>query len=316
MRKIAFVFPGQGSQQLGMLSDISQKYPFITNIFSRASEVLGYDLWALIYQGPKERLDQTEFTQPALLVAEIALWELFKQQAVLKPMLLAGHSLGEYTALYCAGVLDFVDVVDLVATRARLMQAAVPVGVGAMGAIIGLPDEKVYALCQQITGQGKVSPANYNCVGQVVIAGHRTAVIAVLELAKEQGAKLAQLIPVSVPAHSELMRPAAEQLAEKISQIQFKTASIPVVHNVDASVRHSQAAIAAALIEQLYSPVQWVQTVQYLVKQGVELIIECGPGKVLAGLNKRITPEVPTVHTDTLKQFTIALEEMSYVTER
>lgn len=315
MKKTAFVFPGQGSQKLGMLQDISEKYSIVINTFDSASEVLGYDLWAVVLQGPVERLNQTEVTQPALLAAEVALWKILQQEKVPQPSLLAGHSLGEYTALCCAGVIDFVDAIDLVATRGRLMQQAVADGVGAMGAIIGLDDDLVRDLCHHVSADEHVGPANYNSIGQVVISGHTQSVLRVLTMAKEQGAKLAKQIPVSVPAHSELMRPAAEELRKKINKIKLKEPKIPVIHNVDVMAHSDPADISRILIEQLYSPVRWVETIQLLSQQGVEVLVECGPGKVLAGLNKRITGELTTLTTDNLQQLTNVLEELSYVTE-
>lgn len=284
----AFLFPGQGSQSVGMLFDVASTHPVVEETFARASAVLGYDLWKLIQEGPEEKLNQTEYTQPALLTSSVALWHIYQGTQTPLPNYLAGHSLGEYSALVCAHALDFEAAVQLVADRGQYMQEAVKPGEGAMAAIIGLTNEQVAQVCLQ-AAQGEIaSPANFNAIGQVVIAGHTEAVLRAIDLAKKAGAKIAKQIPVSVPSHCELMRPAAERLAMRLANIHIKAPQIPVIHNVDVRTYDSAEEIRSALIRQLYCPVRWVETIQYLVKNGVKTAIECGPGKILAGLNKRI----------------------------
>lgn len=302
-KKYAFVFPGQGSQSLGMLSDFAEE-PIVLETFQEASESLGYDLWRLTQDGPVEKLNQTQYTQPALLTAGFALWRLFQSQRPI-PKMLAGHSLGEYTALVCAGALDFLDGVHLVSERGRLMQSAVPEGWGAMAAILGLSDEAVQTVCQSVcqeasakagtdAGAGKevVEPANYNSVGQVVIAGHREAVTRAMEKAKEHGARRVILLPVSVPSHCALMKPIVEEYEKLLASISLKKPSIPVIHNVDVAEHEEPESIRRVLREQLYSPVRWVETIQSMAELGIHSILECGPGTVLTGLNKRIQPSL------------------------
>ncbi|RUO79412.1 ACP S-malonyltransferase [Pseudidiomarina taiwanensis] len=284
----AYIFPGQGSQTVGMLADVASQYPQIEATFAEASTVLGYDLWQLVQAGPVEQLNETQRTQPALLTASVALYRVLAEHQVHAPAFMAGHSLGEYSALVCAGVLDFADAVRLVALRGELMQAAVPAGTGAMAAIIGLDDEAVRAACAQAADTEVVSAVNFNSPGQVVIAGHAAAVERAIALCKEAGAKRALPLPVSVPSHCALMRPAAEQLAEALQQVQFNEPSIPVVNNVDVVVNHQADAIKDALVRQLYSPVRWTETMAFLAQQGVTEFYEVGPGKVLTGLVKRI----------------------------
>lgn len=288
--KIAFVFPGQGSQVLGMLASLANHSPLIQERFKLASEVLGFDLWALSQTGPIEMLNQTALTQPVLLTAGVAIWDLWQSEKGMIPYYFAGHSLGEYTALTCAGSFDFIEAVTLVANRGLYMQEAVPKGEGAMAAILGLSDSQVSKICEQATSVGSVSPANYNTPGQIVISGHSASVDRAIALAKEQGAKLAKRIPVSVPAHCQLMKPAAQRLANDLGVLTCKIPKIPVVNNVSASIETSTQAIQHALIKQLYSPVLWVDTIQWLLQQGVNAFIECGPGRVLSGLIKRISP--------------------------
>ena len=286
--RFAFVFPGQGSQAIGMLDECAAE-KVVRDTLAEANQALGFDLAALIAQGPVEQLNQTEHTQPALLACSIALWRLWCERGGEQPMLLAGHSLGEYSALVAAQVLDFSDAIRLVAQRGRFMQRAVPAGVGGMAAILGLDDEAVRALCLEAALPHEVLEAvNYNSVGQVVIAGHKTAVERACSLAKEKGAKRALALPVSVPSHCALMHPAAEQLAEQLDQLTLQTPVIPVVNNADVCVYTESSAIRAALVKQLYCPVRWVETIQYFAAQQVTHVIECGPGKVLTGLNKRI----------------------------
>ncbi|MGC1853980.1 MAG: ACP S-malonyltransferase [Candidatus Aquirickettsiella sp.] len=293
-KKIAFIFPGQGSQTLGMLAEFAKEYPLIQETFIEASHVLKFDLWELCQEGPVVALNQTENTQPALLTASVALWRVWQQQQGVKPTFMAGHSLGEYSALVCAGSLDFTTAVRLVAERGRLMQAAVPPGVGAMAAIVGLDNDKLQALCESLADGQVLAPANYNSIGQTVVAGDAAAVERLLERAKQAGAKLAKLIPVSVPSHCALMQPAAVHLTETLQTIHFSVPNIPVVNNVDVGIEHDPFMIKKALAEQLYKPVRWVEIIQSLEKRGIEEFIECGPGKVLAGLNKRIT-SIPTL---------------------
>lgn len=293
-QQTAWVFPGQGSQSVGMLSALADKYPSIRATFAEASQCVGYDLWALTQNGPAEKLNQTIYTQPALLVAGVALWRVYIERRLdfSTPAFLAGHSLGEYTALVCASALDFYDAVRLVVTRARLMQFAVPEGLGAMAAILGLSDSDVLTVCKESAGEEVVSPANYNTIGQVVIAGHKTAVLRAIERAKSIGAKRAILLPISVPSHCALMKPLIPEFSQYLENVTFKAPTIPVLHNVDVAVSKNPIDIRRALCEQLYSPVRWVKTIQTLFQQGVECVLECGPGLVLTGLNKRIVPSL------------------------
>lgn len=292
---LAVVFPGQGSQSQGMLSDIATHFPETKDLFAEASSVLGYDLFEVIENDPHQQLHQTEYTQPALLVSSYAIWSILQAHAPFIPAMMAGHSLGEYTALLCASAFSFHDAVKLVAARGRFMQEAVAPGFGAMAAIVGLNNDDVLKLCEevQISPEQIVSPANFNSIGQVVISGHREPVEKVVSLAKGKGAKLAMMLPVSVPSHSPLMRGAAERLAALLNTIEIKTPSIPVVGNADVTVLQSVDAVKKGLVEQLYLPVRWVETIETFVKGKVTkapitTIIECGPGKVLTGLNKRI----------------------------
>ncbi len=312
-KKLAFVFPGQGSQSLGMLSELSAVHPIVADTFAEASTVLGYDLWALVQQGPEAVLNQTEFTQPALLAASIALWRLWKLQNGPQPDLLAGHSLGEYSALVCAEALDFADAVALVSLRGKLMQAAVGAGKGAMAAIVGLDDAVLSDICLQ-AAQGQVlSPANFNSVGQTVLAGETEAVNRAVELALQAKAKLAKIIPVSVPSHCALMKPAADRLAEYLQNVSIRAPNIPVVNNVDVSCNDEPEFIRSALVRQLYLPVRWVETVQYLAASGIENMVECGPGKVLAGLNRRIVTEVATLSINSPESFQSTLDVLGFV---
>lgn len=285
---LALVFPGQGSQSVGMLAELAAEFDTVKNTFAEASEALGYDLWEVASLGPAERLNQTEVTQPAVLTGGVAVWRVYRELGGAMPAFMAGHSLGEYSALVCAGSLAFTDAVKLVAARGRFMQAAVPTGTGAMAAVIGLEDEQVAEACKQVGEQGLVSPANYNAPGQVVIAGESAAVNAAGEAAKALGARKVMPLAVSVPSHCALMKPAAEQLAPLLQATALTAPEVPVLHNVDAAARNDADAIRQALTEQLYQPVRWTQTVQQLLASNVEQLAECGPGKVLAGLIKRI----------------------------
>ncbi len=286
--KVAVVFPGQGSQSLGMMNGLIDIQPDIKNIFITASEILSYDLLEIITSDPEDKLNQTEITQPALLATAYATWLILKEQSDLTPTILAGHSLGEYTALLCANVISFEDAIALVAERGRCMQKAVPDGVGAMAAILGLDDEQVIQVCADAAEDEIVSAANFNSPGQIVIAGHKQAVDRAIEKAKEVGAKRAMLLPVSVPSHCMLMKQAADEFETSLNKVVFRDAEIPVLQNVDAKSKLSSDDIKAALLEQLYKPVRWVDSIQNMKNMGVTKVIECGPGKVLSGLIKRI----------------------------
>lgn len=290
-KKLAFVFPGQGSQSLAMLADFSE-HEVVQATFSEASAALGYDLWQLVQQGPVEKLNQTNFTQPALLTASVAVWRLWHASTANTPAMLAGHSLGEYSALVCAGVLSLADAVKLVEKRGEFMQASVPEGVGAMAAVIGLDDKMIIEACFKAQNGDVVSAVNFNSPGQVVIAGHKAAVERAGVLCKEAGAKRVLPLPVSVPSHCALMKDAAEKLAEEFNNVTFNTPNIPVVNNVDVAIETSVEAIKIALIKQLYSPVRWTETIQFLAESGIEQAIEAGPGKVLQGLLKRIDKSI------------------------
>lgn len=289
----AYVFPGQGSQSIGMLLELANNYPLITELFASVSERVGYDVWALVQQGPLERLNLTEQTQVAMLTADVAVFKLLQQLGAPKPSLLAGHSLGEYAALVCAGAIELPDAAALVAMRGRLMQEHVPVGQGAMAAIVGLSDEQVVDLCLRAsTSSHQVVPANYNAIGQIVIAGHTAAVNSALDLANEMGARMAVNIPVSVPCHCLLLTDAADAFADSLHSAPFVIPQLPVISNVDLSIYQSVEQLRLLLKEQLYRPVRWVETIQMMKEQGVELLIECGPGKVLSGLTKRIDKSI------------------------
>lgn len=295
---LAFVFPGQGSQQIGMLADIAEKWPSVRSTFAEASDALGYDLWRLIQDGSQEELNLTENSQPALLASSVAVWRVFCAETAVRPALLAGHSLGEWSALVCGGVLNFADAIKLVRLRGCYMQEAVPVGVGSMAAIIGLADDLIENCCREAAQGEVVSAVNYNSPGQVVIAGHLAAVDRAIELCKTAGAKRALPLSVSAPFHTSLMKPAAERLAAHLAETQFQAPTIPVVHNVTAKPESKPEAIRSLMVEQIYSPVGWVACVQTLANQGITRVVECGPGKVLAGLVKRINKELVVESTD------------------
>ena len=292
--KLAFVFPGQGSQSVGMMQGWGDRAE-VRAIFSEASDALGQDLWTLVTDGPADLLNQTVNTQPAMLAADIAAWRVWQAAGGAAPALLAGHSLGEYAALVAAGALGFADAIKLVRFRADAMQAAVPEGVGAMAAILGLDDDAVRAVCTDAAAGEVVEAVNLNSPGQVVIAGNKAAVERAMALAKEKGAKRALPLPVSVPSHSSLMLPAAEKLLAHLQGVAIAAPTIPVLHNTDVQSHAEPDAIRAALAKQLHTPVRWVETVQALKTAGIERVIECGPGKVLAGLNKRIDDSLPAV---------------------
>lgn len=287
MTKTAFIFPGQGSQSVGMLAAFCDE-PVFCHTFNEASGALGYDLWKIIQEGPADTLQQTAVTQPALLTAGVALWRLWEHRGGFRPHFLAGHSLGEYTALACAGVFSLGDAVRLVQKRGELMQEAVPEGTGGMAAILGLADEEVVKACADSAADGVVEAVNFNSPGQVVIAGDKAAVERAIEACKEAGARRALPLPVSVPSHCALMRPAAEQLEAVLNDMLMFTPELPVINNVDVAITKDVEDVRSALVRQLYSPVRWVETVQTLHNEGVTHAYECGPGKVLAGLIKRI----------------------------
>jgi len=285
---LAFVFPGQGSQSIGMLSELGQAEPTVLQTFEEASEVLGYDLWRLVQEGPEDELNSTERTQPAMLAAGVAVWRVWRKRGGPAPTIMSGHSLGEFSALVCADSLDFGAAVDLVRFRGKIMQEAVPAGRGAMAAILGLDDQAIQEACKQAAQNQVVEPVNYNAPGQVVIAGDAEAVGRAIELLKAQGAKRAIALPVSVPAHSALMRPAASRLEERLTQETVRTPLVPEIYTVDVRTHGSPQSIRKALVQQLYSPVLWVDTVRAMVVHGADAIVECGPGKILTGLNRRI----------------------------
>ena len=288
MTNFTFAFPGQGSQSTGMLADLAATYPVVIDTFKEASDVLGYDLWALTQDEASDALNQTDKTQPALLTASVAIWRVWAEIGGEKPTTVAGHSLGEYSALVCAGVIDFKDAVKLVELRGQLMQQAVPAGVGAMYAIIGLGDDEIAAACEQAAQGEVVSPVNYNSPGQVVIAGNKDAVERAGILCKEAGAKRALPLPVSVPSHCALMKPAADKLAIALQALTFNTPEIAVINNVDVVAETDADKIKDALVRQLYCPVRWTEIVVKMAEQGINLQVEAGPGKVLSGLVRRI----------------------------
>ena len=308
--KLAFVFHGQGSQSIGMLNVLAEAHPLVKNTFAEASAALRYDLWAIVSSGPEERLNQTEITQPAMLTAGVAVWRLWQQLGGPQPTVMAGHSLGEYSALTCAESIGFADAVKLVADRGRFMQEAVPAGQGGMAAIVGLDDDQVRVLCEQNANGEVLAPVNFNSPGQVVIAGTAAAVARAVANAKAAGAKLAKLLPVSVPSHCALMHPAAERMRARLKQVEVRAPRIPVLHNAHVRAETDPEAIRDALVRQIESPVRWVETVQKMAADGIGKLVECGPGKVLAGLNKRIAKDsqtLPVYDPETLAQTRTAL---------
>jgi len=299
----AFIFPGQGSQSIGMMNALAESDTLIQDTFSEASSVLGYDLWELVNDGPVEKLNSTEYTQPAMLTAGVATWRAWLEAGGTAPALMAGHSLGEYTALVCAGVLNFSDAVSLVSDRARFMQQAVPEGEGAMAAILGLDDDEVTTLCQQNAAGEVLQAVNYNAPGQVVVAGSAAAVGRLVENAKAVGAKRALLLPVSVPSHCALMQPASDRMAERLNQVSISQAQIPVIHNVNVQTASDDDELRQLLARQISEPVRWVETINSMNEKGVSQLIECGPGKVLCGLSKRINRDmscIPLITKDSI----------------
>lgn len=288
MSNFAMIFPGQGSQSVGMLKELADKYSIVRETFEEASDVLGYDLWKLVQEGTTEDLGETHRTQPAILASSVAIWRVYNELYKTQPTVMAGHSLGEYSALVCAGVIEFRDAIKLVELRGLMMQEAVPAGIGAMSAIIGLDDLAIKDACEQAAKGEVVAPVNYNSPGQVVIAGNKDAVLRANDLCKEAGAKRALLLPVSVPSHCELMKPAAEQLANTLKTIEFKTPVIPVINNVNVTITNIPAEIKDALVLQLFSPVRWTETINKIASLEIENLYEMGPGKVLTGLTRRI----------------------------
>ncbi|QUY50112.1 ACP S-malonyltransferase [Serratia plymuthica] len=309
MTQFAFVFPGQGSQTLGMLADLATQFPIVEETFSEASSVLGYDLWQLVQQGPAEELNKTWQTQPALLAASVAIFRVWQQQGGKAPAMMAGHSLGEYSALVCAGVLDFQAAIRLVELRGKLMQEAVPEGTGAMSAIIGLDNDAIAKACEESAQGQVVSPVNFNSPGQVVIAGNKEAVERAGAACKAAGAKRALPLPVSVPSHCALMKPAADKLAVALQEITFNAPQVAVVNNVDVRTETDPEAIRSALVRQLYSPVRWTESVEFMAAQGVTLLLEVGPGKVLTGLTKRIVDTLTAAAVNDATSLSAALEQ-------
>ncbi len=308
MSEFAMVFPGQGSQDLGMLADLATAFPVVEQTFAEASDVLGYDLWALVQQGPEEELNKTWQTQPALLAASVAIWRLWQEKGGKAPSLMAGHSLGEYSALVCAGVIDFKQAIRLVELRGKLMQEAVPEGTGAMYVIIGLDNESIDRACKEVAQGQIVSPVNFNSPGQVVIAGEKEAVERAGDACKAAGAKRALPLAVSVPSHCALMKPAADKLAIVLEGIEFSHPQFPVVNNVDVKIEQSAEAIRDALVRQLYNPVRWTETVEFIAGQGVGQLLEIGPSRVLTGLTKRIVNTLSAAAVNDTASLITALE--------
>lgn len=308
MARIAFVFPGQGSQSTAMLVDLAADWPQVRSTFDEASAILGHDLWALVRDNPDGALDRTVNTQPAMLAAGVAVHRVWQAAGGSPGIRMAGHSLGEYSALVAAGALRFEHAVALVAERARLMQNAVPDGMGAMAAILGLDDSTVIRVCAEAAGHGTVEAVNFNAPGQVVIAGEAEAVSAAVEAARAAGARRAVALPVSVPSHSSLMKEAAEQLSAQLAQTEIVPPAVPVVHNVDAAPRHDPDGIRQALVRQLYNPVRWAESVRAMTDAGLDALVELGPGRVLTGLARRIDRTMTAVAVDDPDTLARALE--------
>ncbi|WP_028387846.1 ACP S-malonyltransferase [Legionella fairfieldensis] len=311
MNKVAFIFPGQGSQSVGMLSELAESFPLIKDHFALVSDRIGYDLWALVQKGPEDKLNQTEHTQAAMLTADVALFNLLKKSGAGRVQMMAGHSLGEYAALVCAGAISLADAAELVTTRGQLMQSSVPLGQGAMAAIVGLTDEQVQIICDEVSNlDQQVSPANYNAIGQIVIAGHTGAVERAVALAEIKEARMAKIIPVSVPCHCALLSEAAQAFEEHLARANFKVPDVPVISNVDLSIYNSPEHIRVLLKEQLYRPVRWVETIQLMKKEGIDLLVECGPGRVLTGLVKRIERTLSVISMNDKTSLNLVLAEL------
>ena len=307
MTNLAFVFPGQGSQKIGMLAELAEQNPIIEQTFSEASGVLGYDMWQLIQHGEQDEINLTQRTQPILLTCSVAIYRLWNEQQGTVPSQMAGHSLGEWSALVCANVIDFADGLRIVEARGKYMQQAVPVGQGAMAAIIGLDDQAILNACSEASSLGVVDAVNFNAPGQVVIAGSNNAVERAMEICKSAGAKRALPLPVSAPFHTSLMKPAADNLAEMVNAVTFRAPEVPIMHNVHAKNENDPAVIKALMLEQIYSPVKWVDCVKQLKASGASTLVECGPGKVLSGLAKRIDRELIALATESAADFDAAL---------
>lgn len=310
-QQLALVFPGQGSQKVGMLAELGAAFPSVKATFAEASAALGYDMWGLVQNGEQAQLNLTETTQPVLLTASVAVWRLWCEQGGLQPSLMAGHSLGEFSALVCAGAIDFADAVRLVRARGQYMQTAVPVGEGAMAAVLGLDDAQIIDICQQASAAGVVEAVNFNSPGQVVIAGKVAGVEKAIELLKAAGAKRALPLPVSAPFHTSLMRPAGEKLAEALAAMSLQSPKIPVVHNVHGKTESDPSAIKVLLVEQIYSAVKWVSCVEAMAAAGITTTIEAGPGKVLSGLNKRIEKSLSCLNIESPETLAAALEAVA-----
>tara|TARA_R110000772_G_scaffold244700_4_gene358020 strand:+ start:23888 stop:24832 length:945 start_codon:yes stop_codon:yes gene_type:complete len=310
-QQLALVFPGQGSQKVGMLAELGAAFPSVKATFAEASAALGYDMWDLVQNGEQAQLNLTETTQPVLLTASVAVWRLWCEQGGLQPSLMAGHSLGEFSALVCAGAIDFADAVRLVRARGQYMQTAVPVGEGAMAAVLGLDDAQIIDICQHASAAGVVEAVNFNSPGQVVIAGKVAGVEKAIELLKAAGAKRALPLPVSAPFHTSLMRPAGEKLAEALAAMSLQSPKIPVVHNVHGKTESDPSAIKALLVEQIYSAVKWVSCVEAMAAAGITTTIEAGPGKVLSGLNKRIEKSLSCLNIESPETLAAALEAVA-----
>lgn len=311
--RLACVFPGQGSQSLGMLSDLESKHSLVTQTFQSASDALDYDVWQLVQTGPESRLNQTEYTQVAMLVASVAIYRCYLAGGGRIPDMMAGHSLGEYSALVCAEAMTLEDAVRLVSARGRLMQETIPLGEGAMAAIVGLSDQEVRDVCEQAAQGEIVSAANYNAIGQVVIAGQSAAVDRAMSLADEKGARLARLIPVSVPCHCDLLQAAADKFAQCLASTDMRPPIVPVINNVDVALYQQADDIRVALERQLFSPVRWVETVQLMAKEGIDTMLECGPGKVLQGLAKRIDRKIKVLAVNDSGSLEAALDHIGKV---
>lgn len=311
MSNVAFVFPGQGSQAVGMLAELAAIYPVVQETFAEASDILGYDLWQLTQQGTEAQLNQTDKTQPALLASEMAIWRIWQAQGGVMPALMAGHSFGEYSALTCANALSYVEAVRLVEARGRFMYEAVPLGVGAVAAILGLEDAAIIEVCSQVAAQQVVSAVNFNAPGQVVIAGHAEAVDRAMAAAKTAGAKKMVKLAVSAPVHCALMQPAAERMAEVLSSAQLQMPTVPIIHNYDVSIQTDVTAIRAALVAQIANPVRWTETISKMAASGITHIVECGPGKVLSSLNKRIERSLSSYNLCDAKSLDACLEALA-----